>query len=245
MTILPAALAAGSAVALLFPGGPAALPRSWPVILIPLVAFVPAPLIGAACVVGVGGLGAYALVKRRRQRAAGDEYAARVRDHCDQLAADLAAGASTRVALTRLADRWPEVRRIVEADRFGLDAAAAWQSLAVESNLGSLGVVASAWSYAQQTGVGLAVAMRHVADGLSAQARVDRTVAAELASARATAWLVALLPVGVLAMGSGLGGNPWRFLILTTPGVCLLAVGLALIWTGLWWLESIIDGVRR
>lgn len=245
MTILPVALAAGSAVALLLPGGPATIPRAWPLVLIPLLAFVPGPLIGAACVLAASGVGAYALLKRRRGRAVAEAYAAQVRDHCDQLAADLSAGAPTRLALSRLADRWPEVRRVVEADRFGLDVSATWQSLAVETRLESLGLVALAWSYAQHTGVGLAVAMRHVADGLSAQARVDRTVAAELSSARATAWLVALLPVGVLAMGSGLGGNPWRFLLLTTPGVCLLAAGLALIWAGLWWIESIIDGVRR
>ncbi|BBH17700.1 hypothetical protein Back2_19870 [Nocardioides baekrokdamisoli] len=245
MTVLPAALAAGSAVALLLPGGPGPVSRGWLIALLPMALFVPGPLVGAACVLGASAIGAYALLERRRRRAAADAQAAQVRDHCDQLAADLAAGAPTRLALTRLADRWPEVRRVVEADRFGLDVAAAWHSLAAETRLDSLRWVALAWSYAQQTGVGLAVAMRHVADGLAAQARVDRTVAAELASARATAWLVALLPIGVLAMGSGLGGNPWRFLLLTTPGVCLLGAGLALIWAGLWWLESIIEGVRR
>lgn len=244
MTVLPAALTAGAAVALLLPGGPAPALRGWPIALVPLAFFVPGPLIGAGCVLGAGAIGAYALLRRRRRRAVADTYAARVREHCDQLSADLAAGAPTGVALARLADRWPEVRRVVEADRFGLDVSTVWRALAAETGLGSLGLVALAWSYAQQTGVGLAVAMRHVADGLAAQARVDRTVAAELASARATAWLVALLPVGVLAMGSGLGGNPWHFLLLTTPGVGLLAAGLALIWAGLWWLESIIEGVR-
>lgn len=245
MSILLAAAAAGGAVALLFPGGPAPVPRAWPVLLIPLAVLVPGPLVGAACVLGATAVGALALLRRRRRRAAADAYAAQVRDHCDRLAADLGAGAAPRLALARLATRWPEMRPVVEADRFGLDVAASWRSLADETGLASLGLVASAWSYAQQTGVGLAIAMRHVADGLSAQARVDRTVVAELASARATAWLVAMLPVGVLAMGSGLGGSPLRFLLLTTPGVVLLATGLGLIWAGLWWIESIIEGVRR
>lgn len=245
MSILPAAVAAGCVAALLCPGGPAHVPRLWPLILVPLAVLVPGPLVGAAAVLGAAAVGAYALLRRRRRRAAADAYAAEVRDHCDRLAADLAAGAAPRVALARLATRWPEMRSVVEADRFGLDVAASWRSLAEETGLASLGLVALAWGYAQQTGVGLAIAMRHVAAGLSAQARADRTVVAELASARATAWLVALLPVGVLALGSGLGGSPWRFLLLTPPGVVLLAVGLGLIWAGLWWIEAIIEGVRR
>ena len=245
MTILVVAVFAGWAAALLCPGGPAPVSRFWPLLLIPLAAFVPGPLVGAACVLGASGVGAYVLVRRRRRRAEADAHAAEVREHCDQLAADLAAGAPPRIALARLATRWPAVGPVVEADRFGMDVAAAWSSLAADTELPSLRLVALGWGYAQHTGVGLGIAMRHVAEGLSAQARVDRTVVAELASARATAWLVALLPIGVLAMGSGLGGSPWRFLMLTTPGVCLLGVGLSLIGLGLWWIESIIERVRR
>ena len=239
------AVLAGLAAALAMPGGPGEVPRFWPVVAMPLVFVVPGPLIGAACVLGAAAAGAYALARRRGDRARHDRYAAQVRDHCDLLAADLAAGAPTHVALGRLAERWPEVGAVVEADRFGLDVAGAWTALARETRLDTLSLVAIAWSYASRTGIGLTVAMRHVADGLRAYAKVDRTVVAELSSARATARLVALLPVGVLAMGSGLGGHPWQFLLLTTPGVVLLAAGLGLIWLGLWWLEVIIDGARR
>ena len=243
--IVAAAVAAGCAAALAAPGGPAPVPRLWPLALLPLAVFVPGPMVGAAGVFAIAGMGGYALVRRRRRRSRADLYAAQIRDHCDLLAADLAAGAPAAVALTRLAERWPEIQPIVEADRFGLDVPRAWQTLAKEVHVESLGLIAVGWRYAQQTGVGLSVAMRQVAEGLRTQARVDRTVAAELSSARATATLVALLPVGVLTMGSSLGGSPWHFLLLTTPGVVVLAAGLALVWAGLWWLEAIIDGVER
>ena len=245
--IVAAAIAAGAAAALTVPAS-----RSWTgwkpgwlVGLMPAVTLVPAPLTGAAAVLGAAVAGAYALHRRRRARQRRDADAARVRDHCDALAADLAAGASPAVALGRLVPRWPEVAAIIEADRFAHDVGRAWRGLAAECRVESLGLVALAWSFAQQTGVGLSVAMRHVAAQLRAQARVDRLVSAELASARATAWLVALLPIGVLAMGSGLGSSPWHFLLLTAPGVITLGIGLGLIWCGLWWLESIIEGVRR
>lgn len=244
MSILPAAVLAGLAVALAVPGGPSRIPQAWPVLLLALVAYVPGPLVAAASVLGAAGLGAYSLLRRRRRRAEHDAYAARIRDLCDALAADLAAGAAPSAALARLATRWPEASRVVEAERFGMDPSGAWDSLAAEARIESLALVGLAWRYAQHTGIGLGVAMRFVADGLRTQARLDRTVATEMSSARATARLVALLPLGVLAMGAGLGGNPWHFLFLTPPGVGLLAVGLGLVWVGLRWLEAIIEGVR-
>lgn len=243
MSLVVAAVLVGCAAALLVPGGPTDPPRFWPLAGLPLFLVVPGPLLGAAGVLAAAALGAYVLLARRRRRVSADRYAAVVRDHCDLFAADLAAGIPVAVAFGHLAERWPEVQPVVEADRYGLDVPRAWESLAEDTGVGGLRLVAMAWRYAQQTGVGLAVAMRHVADGLRAQAQIDRTVAAELSSARATARLVALLPIAVLSMGSGLGGSPWHFLLMTTPGVVLLAVGLGLIWAGLWWLEAIIDGV--
>jgi tight adherence protein B len=51
------------------------------------------------------------------------------------------------------------------------------------------------------------------------------------------------MPVAVLLLGSGLGGDPLRFLLDTTPGLVCLGTGLALEYAGLLWLGRIADRV--
>ena len=63
-------------------------------------------------------------------------------------------------------------------------------------------------------------------------------VAAELAAAYATARMLAVLPLGVLLLGSGIGGDPVGFLTGSIPGLVCLALGLALSFAGLQWLAE-------
>ena len=161
---------------------------------------------------------------------------------CDLLAAELAAGRPPGAALDAASERWPPLVAAVEAVRLGADVPDALRRLADEHRGATdLRWVAGAWQVAQRSGHGLGSALERTADGLRARRRTRRLVDSELASARATARLVACLPLAVLVMGSGAGSDPWSFLIRTPIGWACLTAGLALLGLGLAWIERLAD----
>jgi tight adherence protein B len=175
-----------------------------------------------------------------RRRTAADQAA--VLEVCDLLAADLAAGRPPDAALSAAAERWPPLGRVVDALRLGADVPDAMRRVAAERRgAADLRWVAGAWQVSQHSGHGLAAALERTARGLRARRRTRRLVDSELASARATARLVACLPFAVLLMGSGAGSDPWSFLLGTPIGWACAAVGSGLAGAGLWWIERLAD----
>ncbi len=187
--------------------------------------------------------GGFRLAHQSRRAATAGRRAGHVLAACDAMAADLAAGQPAMAALERSASEWQELLPAVVAGHLGADVPTALRGLSVRPGGGELRVLAAAWQVAHESGCGLADAVTAAADAIRGRQATRRLVATELAAARATARLMAVLPFGVLLLGAGVGGDPVGFLTRTTPGLTCLVAGLALAYAGLQWLQRIADQV--
>jgi tight adherence protein B len=109
----------------------------------------------------------------------------------------------------------------------------------------ALGRVAAGASLSARTGCSLATVLTAVEDDLRARARLRLELRAATAGPRAGAAVLAGLPVFGLAMGSGVGADPWRVLTTTPAGQVLLVVGLCLELAGLEWSRRLVQRALR
>lgn len=199
-------------------------------------------LVAIAAAVALAGM----LLWRGRARARrAERNRARLVECCEAISGELAAGLAPADALGRAAADWPLLERAARTAASGGSVPEALRRGAGEHGAADLRVVAAAWQVANRTGHGLADALDRVAVDLRAADRTRRVVAGELASARATARLVAVLPAVALVMGSTTGADPWAFLFGEPLGLVCLAAGLACAVAGLAWIEAIAAGVER
>lgn len=224
--------------------------RARPVLLVAgaalgFVAVVPPRWWGLVVVATGVALGAHVLLRRRRRRAERARVGQQVLEACDLVAAELAAGSPVEQALDRAAEVCPLLQPAGDAGRLGSDVAGAMRRAAGEPGADDLRLLAAAWQVAHRSGQGLAVATARISQRLRAQRRTARVVEAELSSARATARLVAALPVAAWVMGAGTGSRPVAFLVGGPAGLACLAIGLALTLAGLWWIEALADGASQ
>ncbi len=187
----------------------------------------------------------------RPARSGLDATSAAVIELLDGLAAELMAGRPPAAALRRVgADVDDDVLRsglapVLVAASSGADIAAA---LSVASELPgcfALRWLASAVRVAEATGASLALVVDRVASSARAEADHRREVASSLAAPRATARLLAVLPVVGLLMGEALGAHPVGVLLGTPPGLGCLAAGLALELAGLRWTARMAAVAER
>lgn len=185
------------------------------------------------------------LVLRRRVARAAEGRSDQVLAVCDAMASDLAAGQPPLASLDRAAEQWPEFAPVAVAGQMGADVPAVLRTLAARPGAAQLRILAATWQVAHETGSGLAAAIGQAAEAIREERRTARLVGAELAAAHATARMLAVLPLGVLLLGSGIGGDPVGFLTRSLGGLACLALGLCLSFLGLIWLERIADRVLR
>jgi len=248
--VLAAAAGAGAVFLLLAPRGRRHPPRVPPpaVVLaaVAAVLLVDGRVSPVLVVLAVGGgLATLRQVRRRRAGLVESRRGEAVLALCESLAAELEAGSAPAAALTSAVAEWTEFRGLADAVRLGADVPGAMRSLADLPGADQLRLVAAAWVVAHRSGAGLAAAVGLAARTIREDRAAAQVVATELASANATARLLAVLPVGVLLIGRGTGGDPAGFLLGTTPGLVCLGTGLGLAFAGLVWMQRIADGIRR
>ncbi|WP_435830186.1 hypothetical protein [Micromonospora echinospora] len=92
---------------------------------------------------------------------------------------------------------------------------------------------------ADRTGAPLAELVERIEADMRAMDRGLAAAAAQAAGARATAWLLAALPLGGIALGYGIGVDPLRVLLHTPVGAGCAVAATALQVVGLLWAERL------
>jgi tight adherence protein B len=105
--------------------------------------------------------------------------------------------------------------------------------------------VAAAVRLSARTGCSLADVLTAVEDDLRARSRAALELRSATAGPRAGALLLAGLPVLGLAMGSGVGADPWRVLTTTGTGQLLLVAGACLEVAGVTWSGRLVRRALR
>ncbi|MGC0411095.1 tight adherence protein B [Streptomyces sp. SAI-195] len=190
----------------------------------------------------------------RRVRLAGRERRARERRQdavialCGTLAGEVRAGRQPGEALLcavhdsgGLGDAQAAV---LAAARFGGDVPGALAAAAGQPGAEGLRGLAACWRVAVDQGAGLAAGLDRLEGALRAERDQRSDLRAQLAGARATAVMLAGLPVLGLLLGVALGSDPLHVLLHTGAGLgCLLAGGV-LEGLGVWWVARIVRGAE-
>jgi tight adherence protein B len=216
-------------------------------------------VVGLIGVVSVGGLSAVLdlaalalvaavvvwLVRRRRADAARRRRHQAVVGLCGALAAELSAGLPSHTAVARACRDWPEFARVEQAARLGGDIPGALRSLAELPGADGLRVLAAGWAVATHSGASLARVLDRLVDTLRDEAAAQAEVDAALEPPRATARLLAALPLFGVVLGTAMGADPLAILVGTGFGRACLLIGLLLAVAGVAWVERLAAAVSR
>jgi tight adherence protein B len=192
-----------------------------------LAALVSTPLV-AVLAAGCVGLAVRGL-RRRRWTAAADTGLLALAEALGVLAAELDAGRALASATAAAVSACPDEatgRALAEALR---------PDGAQRPATAELQQVGAAVRLSVRTGSSLAAVIRALEEDLRARHRLQQELRTATAGPRASAAVLAGLPVLGLLMGSGVGARPWSVLTTTAAGQVLLVVGVVLEGAGVAW----------
>ena len=206
-----------------------------------------ATVVAAALVTG-------AVVARRRQagrRARRRSEAAALRDALDVLVGELRVGAHPVTAFGVAAGEVDgpvaaAMGAVASRGHLGADVSAGLRAAAGASELpGHWERLAVCWQLAQTHGLAIATLMQAAQRDIAERERFSAKFDAGLAGARATAGILAALPLFGIALGQLIGADSLGFLMAGGVGGWLLVTGVALCCLGLWWSDRIASKALR
>lgn len=179
-------------------------------------------------------------LQRRQLQAAARR---RVIDALAALAAELRSGQLPASALINATTRPPVWPHAVAAAAQHGDVAAGLDEDARSQPL--LRALAACWRLAEHAGSGLADATDQLAASARADERVRGELEAQLAAPRASARMLALLPLFGIGLGIVMGADPLGWLFGSPLGVLAMSVGAGLAAAGFWWTAGIVANVEK
>ncbi|OBJ47197.1 type II secretion system F family protein [Mycobacterium sp. 1423905.2] len=167
----------------------------------------------------------------------------------DVLVGELRVGAHPVQAFSIAADETggrvgAALRGVAARARLGADVTGGLRAAAGSSKLTSHWErLAVCWQLASDHGLAISALMRTAQRDIAARQRFSSKVASGLAGARATAAILAGLPVLGVLLGQLIGAEPLSLLLGGHAGGWLLVVGVTLACAGLLWCDRITDRV--
>lgn len=171
---------------------------------------------------------------RRRARVRGDTARA-----TRTLALLLQAGQIPTDALDDAASDCSALAPVAHTGRLGGDVSLAFRELGEQPGGAGYARVSAAWHVSERTGAPIAILLGRVAENLRRERHLAAVVSTELAAARASGRIMALLPFVAIALGSVVGAKPLDFLFGSSLGQMAFMAGTALVAVGVVWTERI------
>ncbi|WP_422744226.1 type II secretion system F family protein [Mycobacterium sp. WMMD1722] len=197
-------------------------------------------------------VGTVALRQRRRMvRRRSDDESAALQGALDVLVGELRAGAHPVAAVEAAATEATgavaiALGAVAARARLGADVAGGLFAVARQSTVPSQWTrIAVCWQLAQTRGLAIATLMCTAQRDIAERHRFAARVEAGMAGARATAGVLAGLPVLGIGLGQLIGAQPVGFLLAGGFGGGLLVIGVALSCAGLLWSDRITMAVLR
>jgi tight adherence protein B len=133
-------------------------------------------------------------------------------------------------------------RAVAARARLGADVAAGLRGIGETSVLQAHWErLAVCWQLAADHGLAMSALVQAAQRDIAERQRFSDQVRSAMAGARATAAILASLPLFSVVMGQLIGARPMAFLLGGQLGGCLLVVGLTLVCGGLLWSDRITD----